>query len=189
MPDFFKNKKVLDVGSGDINGNNRYLFDNCNYTGNDVIPSKNVDVVSKTKDLKFEKNTFDTIISTECFEHDPEYKQSIQKIYDLLKPDGLFVFTCASTGRAEHGTTRTTPQHSLGSLGKIPDMMDYYKNLTIKDINEALDIKKSFSSFETYYHYGHKDLFFIGIKNGSGSVKISDKFENQYTYNTNHNIK
>ena len=27
--DFFKNKQVLDVGSGDINGNNRFLFEDC----------------------------------------------------------------------------------------------------------------------------------------------------------------
>jgi cyclopropane fatty-acyl-phospholipid synthase-like methyltransferase len=63
--------------------------------------------VSKTKDLPFGNNTFDTIISSECFEHDPEYKESFIKIYNMLKPDGLFCFTCASTGRNEHGTRRT----------------------------------------------------------------------------------
>lgn len=47
------------------------------------------------------KNTFDTIISTECFEHDPEYSESLNKIYKMLKPDGLFCFTCASTNRME----------------------------------------------------------------------------------------
>ena len=29
LPDFFENKIILDVGSGDINGNNKYLFTNC----------------------------------------------------------------------------------------------------------------------------------------------------------------
>ena len=74
LADFFLNKRVLDVGSGDINGNNRFLFDNCEYDGNDVIQANNVTIVSKTKDLPFQDNTFDTIISTECFEHDPEYR-------------------------------------------------------------------------------------------------------------------
>ena len=95
LNDFFINKQVLDVGSGDINGNNRFLFENCQYVGNDVIQAPNVTIVSKTKDLPFEENTFDTIISTECFEHDPEYKESFIKIYNMLKPDGLFCFTCA----------------------------------------------------------------------------------------------
>jgi hypothetical protein len=53
LGDYFKNKIVLDVGSGDINGNNRYLFENCTYYGNDVIEAKNVTIVSKTKDLPF----------------------------------------------------------------------------------------------------------------------------------------
>ena len=99
LSDYFINKTVLDVGSGDINGNNRFLFQNCEYYGNDVIQGHNVTVVSKTKDLQFSSNSFDTIISTECFEHDPEYKESLLKIYDMLKPNGLFCFTCASTGR------------------------------------------------------------------------------------------
>ena len=70
LNDFFIGKVVLDVGSGDINGNNRFLFENCNYEGNDVVQAPNVTIVSKTKDLQFEDNSFDTIISTECFEHD-----------------------------------------------------------------------------------------------------------------------
>ena len=36
MPDFFKGVSVLDIGSLDINGNNRYLFDNYDYTGIDI---------------------------------------------------------------------------------------------------------------------------------------------------------
>ena len=78
------NKRVLDVGSGDINGNNNFLLENCLYDGNDVIEAKNVTVVSKTKDLPFSNHTFDTIVSTECFEHDPEYRQSFEKIYHQL---------------------------------------------------------------------------------------------------------
>mgnify|MGYP003324823520 CR=1 FL=1 len=71
---------MLDVGSGDINGNNNFLFENCEYNGNDVTEAKNVTIVSRTKDLPFEKESFDTIISTECFEHDPEYKESFLKM-------------------------------------------------------------------------------------------------------------
>ena len=94
LSNYFVNKIVLDVGSGDINGNNCFLFENCIYNGNDVTEAPNVTIVSRTKDLSFENNYFDTIISTECFEHDPEYKESFVKIYDLLKPNGLFCFTC-----------------------------------------------------------------------------------------------
>lgn len=164
FPEYFIDKKVLDVGAGDINGNNRFLFENCEYNGNDVIEAKNVTIVSKTKDLSFEDNYFDTIISTECFEHDPEYEESLKQIYKMLKPNGLFLFTCASTGRPEHGTRRTSPFDSYGTIGNIENMSDYYKNLTEKDLNDALNLNKLFSKWDTYYNSNPCDLYFVGVK-------------------------
>jgi SAM-dependent methyltransferase len=188
LSDFFTNKRVLDVGSGDINGNNRFLFENCEYNGNDVIQANNVTIVSKTKDLPFTENSFDTIISTECFEHDPEYKESFSKIYNMLKPDGLFCFTCASTGRAEHGTRRTSPTESYGTIGNLEDMSDYYKNLTEIELNEALPLNELFSVWDTYYNSAAFDLYFVGIKKGSVDLNSLEKYENYGVVNTSSNI-
>lgn len=188
LTDFFINKRVLDVGSGDINGNNRFLFENCEYDGNDVINAKNVTIVSKTKDLPFKENTFDTIISTECFEHDPEYKASLVKIYNMLKPDGLFCFTCASTNRAEHGTMRTSPNQSYGTIGKLADMSNYYKNLTEKDLNEVIPLNNSFSSWNTYYNSQSKDLYFVGIKKGIVNSNALKEYVEKHVKNTSSNI-
>jgi len=188
FPDFFLNKRVLDVGSGDINGNNRFLFENCEYDGNDVMPVNNVTIVSKTKDLPFQDNTFDVIISTECFEHDPEYKESLNKIYKMLKPDCLFCFTCASTGRAEHGTRKTTPTDSYGTIGNLEDMSDYYKNLTEIDLNEVLPLNELFSVWDSYYNSETKDLYFVGIKKGSLSFDSLEKYVNNFVTNTSTNI-
>ena len=185
---YFINKCVLDVGSGDINGNNRFLFENCDYNGNDVIKAKNVTIVSKTKDLPCPDNTFHTIVSTECFEHDPEYKESFIKIYNMLKPDGLFCFTCASTGRAEHGTRRTSPNDSYGTIGKLEDMSDYYKNLTEIDLNEVLPLNTLFSVWDTYYNSETKDLYFLGIKKGISNFNILEKYKNNFVINTSSNI-
>jgi SAM-dependent methyltransferase len=165
FPEFFNQQlKILDVGSGDINGNNRFLFcSEIEYHGNDVCAAKNVTIVSKTKDLPFKEETFDVIVSTECFEHDPEYEQSFQKIVKMLKPSGLFFFTCASTGRAEHGTMRSHPNCSFGTISKQADMQDYYKNLTIEDVGKAIDLsvfKTKAAFFNTISH----DLYFYGIK-------------------------
>jgi len=167
LPSYFSKKVVLDVGSGDINGNNRFLFDNCIYEGNDVIQARNVTIVSKTKDLPFNDRHFDTIVSTECFEHDPEYRDSLLKIYSMLKEDGLFCFTCASTNRPEHGTRRTSPYDSYGTVGNLEDMYDYYKNLVVEDINSVLNLNDSFSVWNSYYNQETKDLYFVGIKKGS----------------------
>jgi SAM-dependent methyltransferase len=173
LPNFFFKKKVLDVGSGDINGNNRFLFDECEYEGNDVIQANNVTIVSKTKDLPFKDCTFDTIVSTECFEHDPEYKESLIKIYNMLKPGGLFFFTCASTGRREHGTRRTSPQDSYGTIGNLEDMVDYYKNLTVIDLNEVLQLNKLFAMWDTYYNPESFDLYFLGIKKDKFNLYVN----------------
>ena len=188
LSNYFLNKQVLDVGSGDINGNNRFLFDNCNYTGNDVIAAHNVTIVSKTKDLPFQDNIFDTIISTECFEHDPEYKESFVKIYNMLKPDGLFCFTCASTNRPEHGTRRTSPGCSYGTIGNLQDMSDYYKNLTEIDLNEALSLNNLFSVWDTYYNNMSKDLYFVGIKKGNYTFNSLEKYVNNHVIITSSNI-
>lgn len=164
------------------------MFENCIYYGNDVINAKNVTIVSKTKDLPFENETFDTIISTECFEHDPEYKKSFLKIYDILKKNGLFLFTCASTGRAEHGTRRTTPYDSYGTIGNLSDMTDYYKNLTEKDLNEVLNLNELFSVWDTYYCSSSKDLYFVGIKKGNITFEILKKYVNYDIIYTSNNI-
>jgi len=188
LTDYFVNKIVLDVGSGDINGNNRYLFENCEYEGNDVVEANNVSIVSKTKDLPFEDNIFDTIISTECFEHDPEYKDSLIKIYKMLKPNGLFCFSCAGWGRPEHGTRRTTPHDSLGTIGNKEDMIDYYKNLTINDVNEVLDLDNNFIVWDSYYNSKSKDLYFVGIKKGDLDFEILGKYINKFVVNTSSRI-
>ena len=108
-PEYFEEKLVLDVGSLDINGSNRFLFQSCNYVGVDLLSGENVDFVSKAHELMLPDSTFDTIISTECFEHDKFYRESIINIIRMLKPGGMFIFTCATTGRPEHGTRRPQP--------------------------------------------------------------------------------
>jgi SAM-dependent methyltransferase len=188
LPEYFKNKKVLDVGSGDINGNNRFLFEDCEYDGNDIMPANNVTIVSKTKDLKCSDESFDTIISTECFEHDPEYKESWLKIYKMLKPNGLFVFTCAAPPREEHGTRRSHPHHNYGCIAQLEDMQDYYKNLTHKDLNEVLDLNNTFSVWNTYYETTSFDLYFVGLKKGSNNTITSLPIYNNHTINTTYDI-
>lgn len=182
FPQYFQNTRVHDVGSGDINGNNRHLFpSSCSYTGNDVYSAKNVDIVCKTSKIPFANESLDVVVSTECFEHDPEYNMSFQKIVELLKPGGLFFFTCASTGRPEHGTRRTTPRDSYGTIGNVDGFSDYYKNLTIFDVKEVLDIDSVFSFSRSYYNGVTKDLYFIGIKRG-GAAELPTKFS-EYTGN------
>ncbi len=170
FPQAFHNKRCLDAGGGDINGCNKHLFSwdaEERFVCNDIGPAPNATIVSATKDLTFEDGSFDTVVSTECFEHDAQYKESLRKIADLLAPGGVLVFTCASTGRPEHGTRRTSPQDCWATRHKNVEFQDYYKNLTLHDVAEALDLDGIFERWVAYYHKRHKDLFFLGVKHGS----------------------
>ena len=46
-PEFFKNVKVLELGSRNINGTVRDVFDNCEFIGVDWVVGKDVDVTQK----------------------------------------------------------------------------------------------------------------------------------------------
>lgn len=113
---------------------------------------------------------------------------SFIKIYSMLKPDGLFCFSCASTGRHEHGTRRTSPNDSYGTIGNLDDMSDYYKNLTEIDLNEVLPLNKLFTVWNTYYNSETKDLYFVGIKKGSLNLKNLERYESNFVINTSSNI-
>ena len=77
FPGKFTNCSVLDIGSLDVNGNNRYLFTNYKYVGVDIGPGKNVDVVSRGHEYKSD-TLFDIVISSECFEHDEFWPLNMQ---------------------------------------------------------------------------------------------------------------
>jgi len=165
FPEFFREKFVLDIGSLDINGNNQEFFENCGYIGVDLVYGKNVDIVCKGHELALPDATFDVVISTETFEHDPFYPQTLRNMYRLLKPGGLFIFTCATTGRPEHGTKRTTPEDAP-FIASDPEFENYYKNLTEEDIRAVLDVDKLFKEYEFVVNEEHRDLYFWGIKVG-----------------------
>jgi len=165
-PEYFIGTRVLDIGSLDINGNNRYLFDNCDYTGIDIGQGPNVDVVCSGH-LYQSEDKFDVVISTECFEHDKFYAETLRNAYSLLKKGGLLLFSCAAPGRPEHGTTRTSPKDS-------PFTTDYYKNLRQEDIEKVFCVDGIDTMLDIFSQYKFKtrkefpqDLYFYGIKNNN----------------------
>ncbi len=152
-PDHFTGKNILDVGSLDINGNNRYLFKNCKYTGIDLGEGKNVDIVCPV----YEYNPgfqYDFIISTEMLEHDRYLHLSLMKMVDLVRPGGALLITCATCFRQEHGTVTKYPESS-------PFTNDYYRNVQVDDIRFYLPESK-FSKY--LIQITLVDLFFFGIK-------------------------
>jgi SAM-dependent methyltransferase len=158
FPNSFKNQKVLEIGSLNINGTVRVFFEDCEYLGIDVGDGPGVDLVCKGEELDHPDNTYDTVVSTECFEHTPAWLDIFKNMVRMSKPGGLVFFTCASTGRAEHGTSKSKPEDA-------PLLnWDYYKNLTEEDFVSSADINNMFSTHKFFYNSESSDLYFFGIK-------------------------
>lgn len=162
FPLHFRDCRVLDCGSLNINGHNRDLFTDCKYYGLDVGVGSNVDIVGKTHELR-SPIPFDTIISTEMLEHDKHWRESLRNMYDLLKSGGLLVLTCAGPGRAEHGTMEHEMESSPLTC-QFEDWKDYYRNLSTEDLQSVLGEDCYFQQFEYSSNDAAKDTYFWGIK-------------------------
>lgn len=155
-PEHFKGISVVDFGSLDINGSLKDMFVDCHYTGVDIRPGKNVDVVCMAH--RFVGEPVDTVVSGEMLEHDEHWLESLLNMYALLKDGGLMAISAAGEGRPEHGTNRT-----LDPLwGTSPS---YYRNMT----EEMFQIFKSqlskpFRESSTEVRPDVFDIYFYGVK-------------------------
>jgi len=154
LPEYFKGTKVLEVGSLNINGSVRQFFEPNQYIGCDLGEGAGVDIVCRGHELPYPNESFDVVISCECFEHDRHWEKTFQKMVDLVRKGGLVIFSCATIGRPEHGTTRTSPADA-------PFTNDYYRNLREEDFNQ---FKSSFDSYKFSQCLRPRDLYFWGLK-------------------------
>lgn len=169
--DFFNESKVVEFGSSTVNYSIREIFaDSKDYLGVDLAKGNNVNIVANAKDV-YLGSDFTVAVSCECFEHNPFFLDTFMNMYRHVIDGGIVVFTCATTGRPEHGTRRTDPKESPGSqaIG-----WDYYHNV-VADEFEDLQLNTLFSEYAFYVNDSSKDLYFVGIKNGS-DLELSHEF-------------
>jgi len=175
-PQFFEQKKILEIGSWDVSGSIRQFFKNCDYIGVDVSEGPGVDIVSFGQDLTLPDKNFYLVISCECFEHNPDWIETFKNMYRMLDDEGLFVFTCATYGRREHGTPRRSMNSSLTSVSAGGE---YYLNLADNDISSSFNLKELFSNYKFFYNPYGRDLYFIGFK--SKNMNKSPEFFNDFS--------
>lgn len=117
--------QVLDVGSFDVNGNFRGLIlkRGWDYLGLDIVPGKNVDIVSKDLyNFPFSDNVFDIVMSGSTMEHVPEIWRWIPELVRILKPNGMLAIH-THTHWAYH-------PHPVDCWRIMPDGMKYLFDLT-----------------------------------------------------------
>jgi SAM-dependent methyltransferase len=164
FPNFFLNKRVLEIGSLDINGSVRSYFRECSYTGIDVAAGPGVDLVCQGQDYDGPEDSFDIVISCEVMEHNPNWAETMRNMVRVCKPGGMVLMTCATLGRGEHGTARTSPNSSplTVELG-----WNYYRNLTARDFKKLRTTEGLWCVFA--YNWKSHDLYLVGIKGNASS--------------------
>lgn len=159
-------RDVLEIGAADVNGSIRPCFPGARYTGVDLAPGPGVDVVASGHDLALPDHGVDLAISCECFEHNPQWRETFINMHRMTRRGGIVAMTCASRGRLEHGTARTTPQESPGTTAVG---WDYYRNLTRADFERALDLGTLFEAHAFFRNDVSRDLYFVGRTRGGGA--------------------
>jgi SAM-dependent methyltransferase len=162
--------RVLEVGSYDVNGTIRRFFAAAHdYVGVDLEEGPGVDVVAYGHEVEGSDGSFDVTISGECFEHDPYWRKTFENMVRLTRPGGLVAFTCASSGRPEHGTQRTLVSDSPGTQS---EGLDYYQNLTAAAFDD-LPLAEWFTSWNFWYMPTTFDLYFAGVRSGTADGRPS----------------
>jgi hypothetical protein len=160
-PEAFQYKTVLEIGSLDINGSVRHLFKSCAFMGLNITPGPGVNFVGSLSEFTdqlavSETHSYDTVFSTEVLEHSKDWRTDIEDMWINCKPGGLVFFTCATTGRAEHGTHGNSPSSSPGTN-------DHYQNITQQMLEEVINFEKYFKEWEFSINHESYDLYFYGI--------------------------
>lgn len=92
---------VVDIGSLDINGSYRAIFESrgWRYVGCDAAPGKNVDVLlADPYALPFEDGSADLVVSGQALEHIEFFWLTMAEIARILRPGGLAFLIAPSRG-------------------------------------------------------------------------------------------
>jgi len=85
--------KTLDLGAGSAKYRSIINKKASEYITFDMVEGDNVDIVGNVLDLPFEKESFDSVISTQVLEHVEKPWVMIEEIYRILKKDGICILT------------------------------------------------------------------------------------------------
>jgi len=107
-PDDVRNRRILEVGSHDVNGSVGAILgiwgSPAEYVGVDITDGPGVDVVCSAQKLidHFGEDSFDIVVSTEMLVHVRDWRDAVHNLKRVCKPDGLLLLTTRSRGFKYH---------------------------------------------------------------------------------------
>ena len=139
-------KRVLEIGSRNINGSIRAIFPNADYVGIDREPGRGVDVVADGATYMPPWSP-DLIITCETLEHAENWREVLTHLAQIIAAGGTLLATMATHPRAEH---------SAVDGGPLP-AGEYYGNVDPAELEAHL--KRLFASVQVETHRDRGDLY------------------------------
>jgi SAM-dependent methyltransferase len=94
-------KKILEVGSSNVNGSLRDcgIPAGSEYLGMDICKGRGVDlVIPDPHSFPLEDETFDLVVSSSVFEHDPAFWITFWEMCRVVKPTGFIYLSAPASG-------------------------------------------------------------------------------------------
>ena len=128
---------ILEIGSYDVNGSLRTMKPaGSKWVGVDIEDGPGVDkVVNIGQQLPFEDSSFDLIVATSVFEHDPSFWKTLADMARLVKDTGHIFITAPSNGMVH--------RFPLDCFRFYPDASVSFLNI-ISDIRPGTRLEESF---------------------------------------------
>jgi len=147
-----RGKRVLEIGSLDVNGSVRPLFAGASdYIGIDLTSGRGVDLVGDAEEFDG-RGEFDVVVCCEVLEHTRKPEGIIQSARRALKGGGWLILTCASDGRDPHSTRG-------GPLAG-----ECYANLDVGRVGQLF--AEGWASVTIDVHLEHHDIYVTAQKDG-----------------------
>jgi SAM-dependent methyltransferase len=152
-----KGKRVLEVGSVDVNGNLRPTVEALGpreYVGVDIEKGQGVDVVCRAEDIlhTFGKESFDAVISTEMLEHIRDWRMVVSNIKNICRPGGVVLLTTRSHGFKYHGFPYDFWRYEQ------EDMKNIFSDFEIQALQEDPEMPGVLMKAKKPLHFAEKDL-------------------------------
>ena len=144
-------QSVVEIGSRNINGTVRDLFD-CQYVGLDLMPGPGVDLVLDAGEYEPEGEV-DTVVCCEVLEHTEDAAGIVGAAHRMLAPGGVLILTCATEPRYPHS--------AIDGGALRPG--EFYRNVSSRELRDWL---ANFESVEIETTMPG-DIYAVAMKGGT----------------------
>lgn len=143
---------VLDIGGLDINGSLRNTLTNDSkliYTCMDMEQGKNVDIVCNAYEkFPFDDGSFDYIVSTSCFEHDPCFWMTFREMCRVVKVGG-YIYINAPT----NGPYHTAPGDNWRFYSDAGQALAYWSGKELEGSSYPVKVEETFHVLPKYDYW------------------------------------